>query len=152
MAPSRADGPIRAADPCAAVLEWFARLGRHCAAVDYVSARAIFAPDVRSFGTRAGIVMGLDALQANQWEGIWPNIAGFALDLDGIQAGGDDRCAWGIATWTSTGFDEASQPFARPGLATVVLERRDDAWLAVHTHFSLFPGTPSRTFSPRQPR
>ena len=88
------------ADPKAAVTEWFARLGKYCASVDYDSARAIFAGDVVSFGTRADIVSGLDHLQKNQWEGIWPNIQDFKIDLDSIHAGGDGRIAWGVATWT----------------------------------------------------
>lgn len=141
--------PITVADPVEAVREWFARLGQYCAAVDYVSARALFAPDVVSFGTKARIVAGIDLLQANQWEGIWPNIRDFRIEMDTLHAGGDDRHAWGIATWTSTGFDEQGQPFHRPGRATVVLERRDGAWLAVHTHFSLAPGTPPRTYGPQ---
>ena len=140
--------PITVDDPEAAVREWFARFGRYCASVDYASARRIFAPDVVSFGTKAEIVAGLDALQKNQWEGIWPNIRDFAFDLGHIRSFGDGRYAWGVTTWTSTGFDHAGKPFFRPGRATVVLERRKGAWLAVHTHISLFPGTPQRTFGP----
>jgi ketosteroid isomerase-like protein len=142
-------GPITGADPKAAVSEWFARLGRYCASVDYDSTRAIFAPDVVSFGTRADIVSSLDHLQKNQWEGIWPNIQDFKIDLDSIHAGGDDHVAWGVATWTSTGFHEDGDSFFRPGRATVILERRNGEWLSVHTHFSLNPGTPPRTYGPR---
>ena len=43
-----------------AIVEWFEKLGRCCASVDYQSARAIFAEDVLSFGTRADIVSGLE--------------------------------------------------------------------------------------------
>jgi ketosteroid isomerase-like protein len=140
--------PITIADPQAAVREWFARLSQYCAAVDYPSTHAIFAPDVVSFGTKAKIVSGLEPLQANQWEGIWPNIRDFQIELDTIHSGGDANHAWGIATWTSTGFDEAGRPFHRPGRATVILERRAGTWLAIHTHFSLAPGTPPRTYGP----
>ena len=140
--------PPSPADADAAVRDWFHRLGRHCADVDYASARAIFAPNVVSFGTRADIVSGLDALQRNQWEGIWPNIRDFKIDQDTIRSGGDGQHAWGVATWTSTGFDREGQPFHRPGRATVALEQRNGVWLAVHTHFSLFPGTPTRTYGP----
>ncbi len=140
--------PTSPAGAHAAVRDWFHRLGRYCADVDYASARAIFAPDVVSFGTRADIVSGLDALQRNQWEGIWPNIRDFKIARDTIRSGGDGQHAWGVATWTSTGFDQDGQPFHRPGRATVALERRNGVWLAVHTHFSLSPGTPTRTFGP----
>ena len=138
--------PITTQDPHEAVREWFERLGQYCADVDYASARALFALDVVSFGTRADVVSGLSALQSNQWESIWPNIRYFKIEAGSIKSGGDRRHAWGVATWTSTGFDREGRPFDRPGRATVALERRGDEWLAVHTHFSLFPGTPQRTF------
>jgi ketosteroid isomerase-like protein len=143
-----AERRITAGTPEAAVAEWFERLGAHCVAGEYAAARAIVAPDVVSFGTKADVVTGLDHLQANQWEGIWPNIEGFGFDHESVHAGGHEDLAWGVATWESVGFDESGEPFHRPGRATVVLERRDGDWLAVHTHFSLFSGTPPRTFGP----
>ncbi len=143
-----AGSPITTDDPVGAARDWFAELGRCCAAVDYDSAEAIFAPDVVSFGTRADVVAGLGPLRRNQWEGIWPNIADFRIDLDSVRSGGGERHAWGVATWTSTGFHENGEEFHRPGRATVTLERRDGVWLATHTHFSLNPGTPPRTFGP----
>ena len=112
----------------------------------YDAAEGIFADDVVSFGTRAEIVTGLDNLRNNQWEGVWPNIADFRVVPESIHGFGEDDIAWGVATWTSTGFDEDHQPFERPGRATVTLARRDGAWLATHTHFSLNPGTPPRTY------
>ena len=144
--------PITGNDHLAIVREWFAQLSSACASVDYEAGRAIFAEDVASFGTKADIVIGLDPLQANQWEGIWPNIKDFRVDLDSVRGGGDGDSAWGIATWTSTGFHESGESFHRPGRATVALERRktetspEGEWLAVHTHFSLNPGTAPRTF------
>ena len=152
--------PFVGHEPLEAVREWFARLSECCARVDYAGARAIFSPDVASFGTKADIVSGLDLLQKNQWEGIWPNIANFRVDLSSVRGGGRADLAWGIAVWASTGFHEDGTAFDRPGRATVVLERRPEvphagtkgpgravhAWLAVHTHFSLNPGTPPRTF------
>lgn len=138
--------PIVAADSRKAVEAWFARLSRYCASVDYDSARAIFADDVVSFGTRAGVVSGLDRLVVEQWRGIWPNITDFRIDLASVHSGGAGDLAWGVAAWTSTGYDEQHCPFHRPGRATVVLERRGGTWLCVHSHFSLSPGTPPKTF------
>lgn len=136
---------ITVADPQLAVTEFFEHLGRYCAAVDYDAAEALFAEDVVSFGTKASVITQRRHLRRQQWEEIWGNIADFRLDLEQIRAGGDERVAWGMAPWTSTGFDETGASFDRPGRATVILERFDDAWLAVHTHFSLVPGTPART-------
>ena len=138
-------GAITTGSPNTAIIEWYEKLGKYCASVDYVSACEIFADDVLSFGTRADIVSGLDLLQQNQWQGIWPNIQDFKIDMETVHSGGDERNAWGIATWTSTGFHEDGTSFHRPGRATVILERRDRQWVSVHTHFSLNPGTTSST-------
>lgn len=137
---------ITAESPEDAVEEWFRALGTYCANEDYDAAREIVAEDVKSFGTKAEIVSGLDRLQENQWSGIWPNTEDFSFDLDEVVASGEGDTAWGAATWSSTGFDEDGDPFHRPGRATVALERRDGIWLAVHTHFSLHPGTPQFTY------
>ena len=141
--------PITTDNPQEAAEQWFAYLEKFCSSVDYDSAEHIFADDVTSFGTRTDIVSGLQTLRKNQWESIWGNIKNFKMDLDNVHAGGDERQAWGIVTWTSVGFDGNHDLFSRPGRATVTLEKRDGRWLAVHTHFSLYPDTPQRTFGPR---
>lgn len=137
---------ITTPDPIDAARQWFQLLGQYCAAVDYDAGETIFADDVVAFGTRMDVVKGLAPLRKNQWEGIWGNIADFRVNMDSIHASGDETHAWGVATWTSTGFHEDGESFHRPGRCTVALERRDGRWLAVHTHFSLFPGTPPRTY------
>ena len=139
-------GPVRAADAMGAVTEFFTRLSRDCANVDFDATEPMFAEDVWSFGTRATAVQGRDPLRRNQWEGIWPNIADFRIDLDQVHGSGNEALVWGMAPWTSTGFDEDGRPYDRPGRATVVLERRGDHWEVIHTHFSLAPGTPPYTF------
>lgn len=141
-------GAITESAPEDAVREWFERLGEYCEAEEYQSARAIVSPDVVSFGTKAELVAGLDTLQHDQWEGIWPYIEDFGFDTGQLHVDGEGDLGWGTAIWTSTGFDEEGTPFHRPGRATVVIERSQGVWRAIHTHFSLFPGTPQRTFGP----
>ena len=133
-------------DGVAAVHEFFRRLSRNCAAVDYDATEPLFAPDVASFGTKARVVTGLGPLRAQQWERIWGNIEDFEVLLDEVHAGVSGDLAWGMAPWTSTGFHESGETFERPGRASIVLERRNGAWLVVHSHFSLSPGTPPFTF------
>lgn len=142
------DEAITELAPRDAVREWFERLGEYCAAEEYDAARTLISPDVVSFGTKAELVRGRDTLQHDQWEEIWPYIEDFGFDFDEIHADGEGDLGWGTAVWTSTGFDEDGNPFHRPGRATVVVEREDGVWRAIHTHFSLFPGTPQRTFGP----
>lgn len=135
-----AGAPITVEDPISAVQEWFAKLSLYCTTVDYDSAREIFSAEVASFGTLADVVTGLDRLQQEQWEQIWPRTSGFRVLTDTVHAGGDANVAWGMATWTSTGYDERGEAFERPGRATIVLTRSDGRWVAVHTHFSLYRG------------
>jgi len=132
----------------AAIRCWFEELEDCVRRVDFDAGRAFFAPDVVAFGTRADVVAGLDALVANQWRGIWGYIRDFRFAIDQLHAGCDGDLAWGVVPWTSTGFDATGRPFDRPGRATVIFERRAGRWLAKHTHFSLNPGTPPRTFGP----
>ena len=138
--------PITTTDPAEAIQQWFTLLSGYCASVDYDSAESIVAEDIASFGTAMDIVTGGRALREGQWESIWENITDFKMDLDNAHARGSGDQAWGMVTWTSTGYDSDHKPFHRPGRATVTLERRDGVWLAVHTHFSLYPGTPQRTY------
>ena len=119
--------PVTVTDPIDAVKEWFALLGQYCAAVDYDAAEQIVVEDVVSFGTAMDIVRGRRALREGQWESIWGNITDFKMDLDNVTAGGSGDQAWGVVTWTSTGYDRDHKPFHRPGRATVTLERRDGA-------------------------
>jgi ketosteroid isomerase-like protein len=112
--------------------------------VDFDSAREIFSDDVSSFGTQADDVTGLDRLQKEQWEQVWPKTSGFQVLMETIRLGGDAETAWGMAIWTSIGYDERGDAFERPGRATVVLTRTQGRWLAVHTHFSLFREVPRR--------
>lgn len=141
--------PVTTSDPVDAIRQWFALMERCCASEDYDGAERIFAEDVVSFGTRMEIVRGRKALREGQWESIWGTITSFKMDLENVHGGGSGNQAWGVVTWTSTGYDSDHNPFHRPGRATVTLERRDGVWLAVHTHFSLYPGTPQRTFGAR---
>jgi ketosteroid isomerase-like protein len=131
-----------------AIRGWFEALQRCVAAVDYATARPLFVDDAIGFGTKAHLAVGRETLEASQWSGIWPSIRDFRFNLDQLRSGADGDLGWGIVTWDSTGFDERGEPYERPGRATVIFVRRDGAWRALHTHFSLFPGTPPRTFGP----
>jgi ketosteroid isomerase-like protein len=129
-----------------AIRAWFEALQRCVVAVDYASARPLFVDDAIGFGTKAHLAVGRETLEASQWTGIWPNIRDFRFNLDQLRSGADGDLGWAIVTWDSTGFDERGEPYERPGRATVIFVRRDGAWRALHTHFSLLPGTPPRTF------
>src|SRR5258708_31220076 len=115
---------------------WLEKFAGHVRAQDFDGARPMIAEEVVSFGTKANMVTGRDALIANQWRHIWPTIQGFTFDLDTLHWQRADDLAWAVLTWTSTGFRPDGTPFPRPGRATFTFVLRDGQWLATHTHFS----------------
>jgi ketosteroid isomerase-like protein len=131
------------------IRDWFRELQACVQAVDYDRAQKIFAPDVVGFGTYKDIAEGLATLRAEQWSNIWPTIQDFTFRLDQLRWGAQGDLAWAICPWDSTGRRDdgrrspgpsgGDSPYYRPGRATIVLERREGTWLAVHTHFSLYP-------------
>ena len=122
---------------------WFHAWEQLIGSVDYDAARELFTDDVVAFGTVARVVLGLDALENQQWRSVWGRIEGFEFDLDGLVAGtsADELTGWGACLWSSTGHLPDGTAFHRPGRCTAVLSRRavDHPWRAVHTHLSLVP-------------
>jgi hypothetical protein len=53
-----------------------------------------------------------------------------------------------MGIFDSTGYRQNGTPYDRPGRATVVFGRDDvsAAWLAQHTHLSLFRDVPTQSF------
>lgn len=136
-----------------AIRNWFAVWGGQVAAVDFVSARELFHPDVIGFGTFMDVVRGLEHLETRQWRSIWPTIEGFQFLVDQLvsDVSDDGKHAYGVVPWTSTGFHADGTPYDRPGRATVLFTRPDPnaSWLAIHTHISLAPGTPQKSHGNR---
>jgi ketosteroid isomerase-like protein len=119
---------------------WLAEMEACVRTEDYARCRAIFAADVVAFGTRAALVLGLEALERDQWRHIWGTIRGFTFLTDELhfRAYGDDG-VWLACPWTSEGQGADGAWHERRGRMTAVLERRGEWWLAVHTHHSLVP-------------
>jgi ketosteroid isomerase-like protein len=132
------------------VAAWFDAWGACVAAVDFDRARRLFAADVIGFGTHMPLVTGLDALAAEQWAAVWPTIRDFHFETEHLAClvSPDRLLATGIVPWISTGFDREGNAFDRSGRATVALTRTTTGatWLGRHTHFSLRPGVPGRSY------
>ena len=137
-----------------AISDWFSSWDKLVDGVDFVPARDLFDPEVIGFGTRMDIVSGIDNLETAQWRHVWPTIEGFRFDLSTLHCmvSPDRLQAVGIALWRSKGSHEDGSAFERPGRATVVFRREsaDDPWRAAHTHISLNPGTPQRSWGNRR--
>lgn len=144
------------ADIAVEIRAWFVRWAELVRDQDFEAARALFADDVVGFGTRMHVVQGLDRLEQLQWRHVWPTIEGFEFIVDELHVGisADASLAWAVVPWVSSGFHDDGGRFDRPGRATVIFARGGDpnltpgGWLALHTHISLAPGTPQRSFGP----
>ncbi|MEQ9643064.1 MAG: nuclear transport factor 2 family protein [Alphaproteobacteria bacterium] len=130
---------------------WIDDWGTCVAAVDFEAAKPLFAADVVGFGTHKAFVEGLAALAAEQWGTVWPTIRDFRFQTEDLicMVSPDRLQACAIVPWSSTGFHKDGRDFDRPGRATIVLTRTDpDApWQGRHTHFSLRPGVPERSYA-----
>lgn len=122
-----------------AIRQWLEEFSAAVRAVDYERGKTMFAQEVVGFGTYAGMLEGLDNLAAGQWQNIWGVTRGFTFRLDDLRWGVSGDQAWVAVPWDSQGREPDGSWFDRPGRATIVLERRDGRWLAIHTHFSLYP-------------
>jgi ketosteroid isomerase-like protein len=134
-------GPASPVTPAESIARaWLAEMESCVRAQDYARCRAIFADDVTGFGTREAMAIGLDALERDQWRHVWGRIRGFTFLTDQLRCGiGGDDVAWLACPWTSEGPDGAGGWVRRPGRISAILQRRDGAWLAIHTHHSLAP-------------
>ena len=133
-----------------AVRAWFTRLAECVQAVDFEAAYPLFAEDLIAFGTFSDFVSERPIVVKEQWQNVWPTIRNFRWRLDGIRAivSPDRLSGIGMGIFDSDGFHEDGRRFDRSGRATVAFARArpEDPWVAVHTHMSLFRGTPGRSF------
>jgi ketosteroid isomerase-like protein len=136
--PAAGGGPD---DPLAPLRRWLLELQASVRAVDFDRGRALCATDIVAFGTVAYLVEGLDRVVEQQWGRVWPRIRDFSIRVPEARGGIAGDQAWVAAPWDSLGVRPDGTTFARPGRLTVILERRNGRWLAMHTHFSLAPAT-----------
>lgn len=141
-------------DDVALIRRWFQKLQVCVQTVDFVGSRPLFAEDIITFGSFTAFTMGREATEHQQWRHVWSHIDQFRWHLDDLHAliSGDRLTAVGMAVLESTGYTEAGKAVDRLERATVVLGRQavGDEWVAQHTHVSLFPGTPSRSFGTKR--
>ena len=111
---------------------------------DLETGRTLFARDVRSFGTVAEGVHGLDRLMDRQWRHVWFNTRDFRFLMETMEAhcsdDGTQVCVSGL--WDSQGVTPEGGSFPRRGRCTILLRREPTAphgYHATHTHFSKTP-------------
>jgi len=141
-------------DDVALIRRWFQRLQVCIQTVDFAGSRPLFAEDLITFGTFTAFTLGREATEQEQWRHVWGQIDQFRWRLDELRTiiSADRLTGVAMAVFESTGYTEDGVAFDRPGRATIVLGRKavGEEWTAQHTHVSLFPGTPSRSFGSKQ--
>lgn len=124
----------------ARVVEWMDAFAQCVRNADFQSGRTLFSDAAIGFGTVVSEYVDAEDLLTNQWSDVWPRTTDFRFD-EVLATWADGRTCTVAATWSSVGTDE-SQARSRAGRVTLVL--REDAGgvlKAVHSHFSMLPGT-----------
>jgi catechol 2,3-dioxygenase-like lactoylglutathione lyase family enzyme/ketosteroid isomerase-like protein len=126
-------------DPIAPLRDWLRQLQACVRAQDFTAGRALCAPDMLAFGTKAEMVEGIDEVMKQQWQQVWPRIREFTIDAARARGAIHANRGWVAARWDSLGVRPDGSTFPRPGRLTILFARRGGRWLATHTHFSLSP-------------
>ena len=116
--------PLHTADTVAR--SWLAEMETCVRSVDYARCRAIFAEDVVGLGTHAALVVGLEALERDQWRHIWGTIRGFTFLTDQLHCRGYGDVVWLACPWTSEGRSPDGTWGERRGRITAVLHVSSD--------------------------
>jgi hypothetical protein len=104
--------------------------------------RAVFAPDpdVVMYSPGAERVVGLSAIQAKA-ESDWSRTEAAALTYGRVSISAAGPVAWAAVDADFT-VRAGGQESTTPVHITFVLERRGEAWLIVHAHYSIAPAAP----------
>ena len=124
-------------------MAWLAEMQSCVRDCDFAGARGIFSLEVVGFGSHASLLVGLDALERDQWQHVWPVIEDFTFLIRDLVCGLSSDLVWIACPWTSSGQERNGTLRPRPGRMTAVLQRVDGRWLAIHTHHSLAPASAS---------
>lgn len=123
--------------------QWLRDFSRAVRDRDFRSGRDLFDEKVISFGTVCSRAENLDELMQQQWQLIWPNTEGFDFEYHSARSALSERQIVIISGWHSRRLVPDGQMLLRQGRATLVLKREGNDLRAVHTHFSMLPGTAS---------
>lgn len=131
------------------ITQWLMEFQKCVRHEDYEGGKIMFHEDSYCFGSKATLLVNRDDLVKNQWKKIWKNITDFRYDFKSLQifSSEDSSVTCAMCMWHSTGYSKNGDSFSRPGRVTFILKKAaDERWLAIHSHYSLVPETPSETF------
>lgn len=119
--------------------DWLRGFSHAVRSIDYESGRRFFADEVVGFGSVAERCDGLENLESRQWRKVWGVTTEFEFNLETVSAKIEGDFAWAASSWQSYGKTNSGEPLLRRGRCTFVFQKRNEQWLAVHSHFSLEP-------------
>ena len=102
---------------------------------DIDAGRRLFADDAVGYGALSARMLGLESLVAQQWRPTWARVAQWDVTEVDLLVRRDDLAVLAFC-WQRLNKDDGATV---PGRATMVLQRVDDRWLCVHSHFSASP-------------
>lgn len=107
--------------------------------MDYGAVRHFIPDDGLYFGSVATMARGFDELREQQFERVWPNVSDFEIPAESIAIHVARPLAWATCLFRSGGRGPDNQPLVRRGRMTFIFELRDEYWMMVHSHDSLYP-------------
>ena len=107
--------------------------------LDYEAVRDLIPDDGVYFGSVAVKAQGYDELYEKQFSRVWPNIDEFRIDPSSISIHTSGKIAWAICLFESSVSVTDGESSARRGRMTFIFECRDEKWVMVHSHDSLYP-------------
>lgn len=120
--------------------EWLASFADAVRSRDYEAARTLFAPEAVGFGSVTRRYAGVDELVRDQWQDVWERTTGFDFDTADARCWVDQALILVVTDWSSVRVQPDTSP-RRSGRATLGLTRAAEGLKAVHSHFSMTPGT-----------
>ena len=107
--------------------------------LDYEGVRDLIPDDGVYFGSVTIRAQGYDELYEKQFSRVWPGIDEFRIDPSSVSIHTSKNIAWAICLFESSVPGTDGEPVVRKGRMTFIFEWRDEKWVLVHSHDSLYP-------------
>ena len=115
-------------------MDWIARFQAAVRSGDPVAGLPLFSPGTASFGTRTNFASSSRELLEKQWSQIWARSHDFELHiLKEVMLGPEHRL---ILCHFVNHTEINGRETERHGRATFILEKLQNDWLCIHSHFS----------------
>lgn len=130
------DMPSELSEP---VRRWMVQFAAAVRERDFELGRSLVAEDVFSFGTVRAVADSVEELESGQWAKVWPFTFDFDFDYKETRQIIRDGLVVVMTLWSSHESLHGVKGASRNGRATLILQTKDNRFVATHTHFSLNP-------------